>query len=221
MHFLGKYHYLCRRITIYLYNMNKKLREALSLKCKDMGLTDKALDELATLGSDGLSDDASDEDITKKVDLLVPYAKMTQGEITRKTSKKTTQSKQQSKGEGEHEGESTGDEAPEWFRKYQQSNDAALKALQEENAALKAEKAKEQRQGEIAEKAKKLGIPSYLLKRMSFADDADLDKELAEIKQDLVTNNLMPKEQAHETSKADEQAMKASAEAWAKSLPDK
>lgn len=199
--------------------MNKKLREALSLKCKDMGLTDKALDELATLGSDGLTDDASDEDINNKVDFLAPYAKAMQGEITRKTSKKP-QSKQQSKKEGEREGEED-DDAPDWFKKYRTANDAALKALQEENAALKAEKAKELRQGEIEAKAKKLGIPNYLLKRMQFAEDADIDKELAEIKQDLVTNNLMPKEQAHETAKADEKTMKADAEAWAKSLPDK
>lgn len=198
--------------------MNKRLREALSLRCKDMGLTDKALDELTTLGSADLADDASDEDISKKVDFLEPFAKAMQGEITRKTSKKKTQSNKPSKQEGDEGDED--DEAPEWFKKYRTANDAALKALQDENAALKAEKAKEQRQGEIAAKAKKLGIPSYLLKRMTFADDADIDKELAEIKQDLVNNNLVPKEQAHETSKADEEAMKASAEAWAKSLPD-
>lgn len=218
-HFLEKSFYLCSEYYIPLYNMNKKLRAALSLKCKDMGLTDKALDELTTLGSTDLADDASDEDISKKVDFLEPFAKAMQGEITRKTSKKTPLKKQSKEEEG-NKGEEEGDEAPEWFKKYRAANDAALKALQDENAELKAEKAKEQRQSEIAAKAKKLGIPNYLLKRMTFADDADLDKELAEIKQDLVNNNLVPKEQAHETSKADEEAMKASAEAWAKSLPD-
>lgn len=200
--------------------MNKRLRAALSLKCKDMGLTDKALDELTTLGSDGLSDDASDEDINKKVDFLVPYAKAMQGEITRKTSKKTQSKQKQSESEGEHEGED-GSDVPDWFKKYRNENDAALKALKEENEALKSEKAKEQRQAEINAKAKKLGIPSYLLKRMTFNDDADIDSELAEIKQDLVNNNLMPKEQAHEQEKTDEKAMTAAAEAWAKSLPDK
>lgn len=200
--------------------MNKRLRAALSLRCKDMGLTDKALDELATLGSDGLSDDVSDEDINKKVDLLVPYAKAMQGEITRKTSKKSQSKPKPSDSEGEHEGEE-GNDVPEWFKKYRADNDAVLKSLKEENEALKSEKAKEQRQADINAKAKKLGIPSYLLKRMTFADDADIDKELADIKQDLVTNNLMPKEQSHEQEKTDEKAMTAAAEAWAKSLPDK
>ena len=58
------------------------------------------------------------------------------------------------------------------------------------------------------------------MKRVSFADDADLDKELEEYKQELVTNNLMPKEQAHETG-SNKQAMEASAKAWAESLPNK
>lgn len=199
--------------------MNKKLRDALSLKCKDMGLTDKALDELTKLGSEGLADDASDEDINKKVDFLVPYAKVMQGEITRKTRGAQSTTKQSAKkGEGDGEGEN-GDEVPKWFKTQMKSRDEQMQKLQEENEALKTEKAKSQRQAEIAAKAKKLGIPDYLMKRVSFADDADLDKELADYKQELVTNNLMPKEQAHEQGKVDE-AMKAAAKAWAGTLPD-
>ena len=199
--------------------MNKKLREALSLKCKDMGLTDKALDELAELGSEGLADDASDEDINGKVDLLVPYAKAMQGEITRKTRKSTSKQSAKKKGEGDDD-ESGDDNVPEWFKLQMKSRDEQMQKLQNENEALKAEKAKTQRQTEISEKAKKLGIPDYLMKRVSFADDADLDKELADYKQELVTNNLMPKEQEHGLGKTDE-ALKACAKAWAESLPDK
>lgn len=203
--------------------MNKKLREALSLKCKDMGLTDKALDELAELGSEGLADDASDEDINKKVDLLVPYAKAMQGEITRKTraTQSTTKQSTKKKGEGDGEGDDDSDDnVPDWFKSRMKGFDERLQKLQEENEDLKAEKAKTARQAEIAEKAKKLGIPDYLMKRVSFADDADLDKELSEYKQELVTNNLMQKEQTHEQGKVEE-AMKASAKAWAESLPGK
>lgn len=199
--------------------MNKKLREALSLKCKDMGLTDKALDELAKLGSEGLADDASDDDINAKVDLLVPYAKAIQAETTRKT-RKPKQKQSTEDGEGEDENGNGDKDVPEWFKKQMKGYDKKLKELQDENNALKAEKEKTARQAEIAEKAKKLGIPDYLMKRVSFADDADLDKELSDYKQELVTNNLMPKEQAHEQGKTDE-AMKASAKAWAESLPDK
>ena len=181
-----------------------------------MGLTDKALDDLVEIGAEGLADDASDEDIAAKVDSLVPYAKAMQGEITRKTQRPKPQSKKpQSNDEGEDEGGNE-DEAPEWFKPFQKK----LSDLETENAALKAEKAKTTRQAEISAKAKKLGIPDYLMKRVSFAEDADLDKELADYKQELVTNNLMPKEQAHETGSTKE-AMEADAKAWAESLPNK
>lgn len=195
--------------------MKKKFRKLLSEKCKDMGLTDKALDDLAEIGAEGLDDDASDEDIAAKVDSLVPYAKAMQGETTRKTRSPKPQSKKTpSEGEGAEEG-GNDDKAPEWFKPFQEK----LNALETENTALKAEKAKTTRQADIAAKAKKLGIPDYLMKRVSFADDADLDKELADYKQELVTNNLMPAEQAHEMGSTDE-AMKAEAKAWAESLPN-
>ena len=135
--------------------MKKKFRKLLSEKCKDMGLTDKALDDLVEIGAEGLADDASDEDIAAKVDSLVPYAKAMQGEITRKTQRPKPQSKKpQSNDEGEDEGGNE-DEAPEWFKPFQKK----LTDLETENAALKAEKAKTTRQAEISAKAKKLGIP--------------------------------------------------------------
>ena len=60
--------------------MKKKFRKLLSEKCKDMGLTGKALDDLVEIGgAEGLDDDASDEDIAAKVDSLMPYAKAMQG----------------------------------------------------------------------------------------------------------------------------------------------
>ena len=194
--------------------MKKKFRTALSERCKDFGLTDKALDDLTELGIKSLKDDASDEDITKAVDLLVPYAKAIQGEITRKTRKTTQSAEKPSDGEGKGEGEKSGEEMPEWAKGFQ----AKLDALEKENATLKAEKTKTERAALIAEKAKKLGIPDYLMKRVSFDDDADLDKELADYKQELVTNNLMPKDAASEKGGKDE-AMKADAKSWAESLP--
>lgn len=194
--------------------MKKKFRTALSERCKDFGLTDKALDDLTELGIKSLKDDASDEDITKAVDLLVPYAKAIQGEITRKTRKTTQSAEKPSDGEGKGEGEKSGEEMPEWAKGFQ----AKLDALEKENATLKAEKTKTERAALIAEKAKKLGIPDYLMKRVSFAEDADLDKELADYKQELVTNNLMPKDATSEKGSKDE-AMKADAKSWAESLP--
>ncbi len=195
--------------------MKKKFRKILAEKCADFGLTDKALDELAALGCNDLKDDASDEDIAAKVDLLVPYAKAMQGEITRKAQGK--QSAKQSEKEGKGEGK---DEMPEWFKTYQQNNDQRIAALEKENNDLKAEKAATLRANQIAEKAKKLGIPDFLLAGRTFADDADIDKELTEFKQQLVNHNLVPKGQSHGQATATQQ-MTAEEDSWAKSLPDK
>lgn len=182
--------------------MKKKFRKILAEKCVDFGLTDKALDELANLGSAKLKDDASDEDIAAGVDLLVPYAKAMQGEITRKAQGK--QSAKQSDKEGNGEGNNN-NEMPEWFKTYQQSNDQRIAVLEKENNDLKAEKAATARANKIAEKAKKLGIPEFLLNGRTFADDADIDKELTEFKQQLVNHNLVPKGQTHGNATATQQ----------------
>lgn len=201
--------------------MNTKLRKTISELCKDMGLTEKALDELAELGSQGLSDTSTDEEIKNAADLLVPYAKLMQGEITRKTSKRNQTPKPKKKDDGD-EGDDDDDDkgiaaiVAKQLAPFKEQMDK----LQSENDALKAEKAKGERDALIAAEAKKLGIPDYLIKRIAIADDADVAKELAAFKQDLVNNNLMPKDAASVTAGTDDQ-MKAAAKSWAESLPDK
>ena len=203
--------------------MNAKLLKALSERCKDMGLTSRALDELTEIGSEGLANDASDEDIEKSAIALSRYAKLTQAEITRKTSgkrnKQSSSNNTQSSNEGDEGDKSTAANDIQAmidarFKKY----DERVLALESENAALKKQKAQAERSATIAEKAKKLGIPDYLVRRMSFADDADIDKELEAVRQEMVNDNLMPKSAAHESGKIEE-AMKADAKSWAQSLP--
>lgn len=196
--------------------MKTKFKKALSEKLKDMGLTEKAIDDLVEIGCEGLKDDASDEDINQKVDLLVPYAKVMQGEITRKTRKPNHQTKttEEVEVEGEQDAKIASIIAKQLAPLTQSIND-----LKAENEALKAAKAKGERDAQIAEKAKKLGIPEFLLKDRTFPEDADLDKVLGDFKNDLVSHNLMPKGAAQETGKIEDQ-MKADADAWAKGLPD-
>ena len=111
------------------------------------------------------------------------------------------------------------DDQPEWFKKFKAETDKKLTALVAENESLKAEKQKAERSANITATAKRLGIPDFLMKRFAIADDADIEKELTEYKQDLITNQLMPSTEASITSSS-EQAAKDDAEAWAKKLPD-
>lgn len=194
--------------------MNKKFLTALQAKCKDFGLSEKAIEDLATSGSEGLTDETSDEDIDKRADSLVPYAKLMQAEVTRKA-----QSKKSIEKPAEPQKTETGNEEPEWFKTYKAEQEKQLQELKNENAAMKAEKSKAERSASIATKAKELGIPDFLMKRISLADDADIDKELTEYKQELVTNNLMPAERADIISSS-EQAAKDDAKSWANLLPN-
>lgn len=199
--------------------MNTKLFEVLKTKCKSFGLTKKALEELTELGSSELTDESTDEEIAAKADLLVPYAKAMQGEITRKTRKSSAKKQSEDEGDGEDESNT---EMPAWFKQYQQNNDQRIAALEKENNDLKAEKAATERATTIADKAKKLGIPEFMVKRIigSIAEDADVDAELANFKQELVNNSLMPKGQAHEAGKIDLTQAKEDAKSWAAGLPD-
>lgn len=195
--------------------MNTKLFEVLKTKCKSFGLTKKALEELTELGSSELTDESTDEEIAAKADLLVPYAKAMQGEITRKTRKSSAKKQSEDEGDGE-DTDDNNDAVSELFKKFNER----LDALEAENKTLKEERAASERASLIADKAKKLGIPEFMAKRLSIAADADIDAELASFKQDLVSNSLMPKGQAHEAGKIDLTQAKEDAKTWAAGLPD-
>lgn len=194
--------------------MIKKLLTVLQAKCKDFGLSEKAIEDLATSGSEGLTDETSDEDIEKKADSLVPFAKLMQAEVTRKAQNKKPVEKPAEAPKG-----GNSEEEPEWFKTYKAEQEKQLKELKDENAVMKLEKSKAERGAAIAAKAKELGIPDFLMKHISLADDADIEKELKEYKQELVTNSLMPADKADIISSSDE-AAKDDAKRWANQLPD-
>lgn len=176
--------------------MKEKLFKLLQVKCKDMGLTEEALKDLAEQGSTNLKDDSKDEDITKVADSLVPFAKLMQGEITRKTNPKNPKPSEHkpSDTEGNEEGGKDGDDKnpPAWFAPFAEK----LNSLQKENEDLKAQKNKTERGKLIADKAKKLGIDEEALKYFSVSDDADdkaIDTALNGYKQMLVNHGLPSK----------------------------
>jgi len=185
--------------------MNKKLLQFLKGKCKDMGLTEKAITDLATAGSDGLTDESSDEDIESAANRVIPFAKAMQGEATRwAQSKKQTEEEKPGEKGGSSGGQGGKFEFPEELKTWQKGIEKQVTDLQSENTQLKAEKAKNERSSSIATKAKELGIPDYLMKRFHIAEDADFEKELTDYKQDLVTNKLMPEDATGVKSSSDE-----------------
>lgn len=195
--------------------MEKKFKQALLPKVKDMGLSDKAIDELVALGINGLDNNSSDEDIDEKVDSMVPFAKLMQGEVTRKTQKKSPKT-----AKVDDDADDDGSEMPGWFKSYKAETDKKIAELNSANEQLKAEKAKADRYAIIRAKAKEMNIPEVMVKHLSIPEDADIDATLTEIRQDLVTHSLLPKGSGVETVTT-AQAMEADAKAWAETLPDK
>lgn len=184
-------------------------------------MSEKAIEDLAKAVGEGVTDETSDEDIQKLADSLVPYAKLMQAEVTRKAQKvvEPQPKPQDTKPKGGGNGNNKDDDGvPEWFTKYKSETEASFAALRKENDELKAERTKTERASQIASMAKSLGIPDFLMKRVSIADGADIEKELTDYKQELVTNRLMPAEQADLRSSSDE-AAKDEAKAWANALP--
>lgn len=209
--------------------MKAKLLEQLQTRVKDMGLTAKGVDDLVAVGVKQLTNESTDEDVAKVADSLASFGKIMQGEITRKT--RPTQS-QQPKSEKKEE------QAAEGEISQSQTNSAAatdaiaklseqyeklasqLQKMQAENETLKAEQAATERAAHIQAKAAELGIPNYLVARLSLGDGADVDKELTEFKQELVAHNLVPKEAAQEVGRATD-ALKDDAKSWAAKLPNR
>lgn len=192
--------------------MNKKLFDMLTDKCKDMGLTDLAIGDLAISGSEGLTDDSSEEDIVKKVDSLVPIAKAMQAEITRKTRNRQTKNTEGTNAGSEGNGGQNGnDDEPAWFKVSMKKYEDRIRDLETENQNLKKDQAKNLRGAEIDAEVKRLGIPDWRMKGVSIPDDADYKTILTEIKQDLINQKLMPDDAGSGEKSSGAQAVKESA----------
>lgn len=206
--------------------MKEKLRKLLAEACKDMGLTEKGIETLCEIGAQGLTETSSDDDIKKVADSLVPYAKAMQGEITRKfANKPKPEPEPKPKPEPEPKPKPDPDPKPdpsnlaETLKGLLAPLNEKIDKLSAENEKMKAERAKAERSAQIAAKAKDLGLPDFLVKKLGIADDADIEKELTGLKQELVASNLMPKDAAQVQAEASNE-MKAMAAKMADMLPD-
>lgn len=207
--------------------MRAKLLEQLQTRVKDMGLTAKGVDDLVAVGVKQLTNESTDEDVAKVADSLASFGRIMQGEITRKTRPtQSQQPKSEKKEEQAAEGEvsrtnsaAATDAIAKLSEQYERLA-SQLQKMQAENETLKAEQAATERAAHIQAKAAELGIPDYLVARLSLSDGADVDKELTEFKQELVAHNLVPKEAAQEVGRATD-ALKDDAKSWAAKLPNR
>ena len=230
---------MIKRIVIFVLNeffkhMNKKLLQLLTDKCKDMGLTEKAIQDLVTAGSDGLKEDTPDTDIEARANQLFNYAKITQGESTRWAQKTKEQQQTEidrltaelNKSKGGQGGKGGNiDELPESLKEWQKNIETEFSAMKKENDTLKSEREMAARSASIIAKAKELLIPEWRIQEgFSIADtddDTAITQKLTAIKQNLVTAGLDKKQEGVlSVGSTSDEAAKKLAEQWAKDLPD-
>ena len=173
--------------------MNKKLLENLKAKCKDMGLSEAALEQIAGIASNGLEETATDEAIEERAKQYVPILQAMQGEATRWAQKNkqepptppTPPAPPQTKL----------DEAEPWKAAIAELEKKYAGVMETRNTTIKELQAKlaaSERTGVIAAAMKKLGLTEADMEFVSIPADANIDEYLGKYKQSLVNRGLKP-----------------------------
>lgn len=211
--------------------MNKELFAKVKDKCKDMGLSEKCLTAITEAMGGSVADDSTDTDaIESTANLIVTVATASQSEATRWANKaKGTPTQKTTKKDGE---EGDGDDTdpnntdPNKGGKGGGSGNPteseAIKKLQEQIDALKAEKNKGERTATINAAFEKHNIPAFLRERLakSISDDEDVEDAVSALKQDCITNGLMS-DSAEGAKAASEKQVDEAADALLESITAK
>lgn len=211
--------------------MNKELFAKVKDKCKDMGLSEKCLTAITEAMGGSVADDSTDTDaIESTANLIVSVATASQSEATRWVNKaKGTPKPKTTKKDGE-EGNADDDDPnntdPNKDGKGggngNPSESEAIKKLQEQIDALKAEKSKGERTATINAAFEKHNIPAFLRERLakSISDDEDVEAAVSALKQDCITNGLMS-DSAEGAKAASEKQVDEAADALLESITAK
>lgn len=192
--------------------MNKKLLENLKAKCKDMGLSDAALEQITGIASNGLDEAATDEAIEERAKQYVPILQAMQGEATRWAQKKQEPSTPPTPPQPKP------NEAEPWKAAIEEVQKQYTEAMQKQGetiAKLQAQLAQSERTGVIAAACKKLGLTDADMEFVSIPADANIDEYLGKYKQNLVNRGLKPAD-PHATKEAKAKAESEMAEAMLK-----
>lgn len=205
--------------------MNKELFAKVKDKCKDTGLSEKYLTAITEAMGGSVADDSTDNDaIESTANLILSVATASQSEATRWANKAKGNPKPKPKdgegGEGEEpdpnnkDGNGGGNGNP--------TESEAIKKLQEQIDALKAEKNKGERTATINAAFEKHNIPAFLRERLakSISDDEDVEKAVSALKQDCITNGLMS-DSAEGAKAASEKQVDEAADALLESITAK
>ena len=168
--------------------MNKKLLQVLEAKCTDMGLSKDSIQQIATVASNGLGEDATAEAIEQRANEYLPVLKTMQAEATRWAQGKKPV---------------VPPTTPPIEKPIEANVDAIVEAV---TAQLKTQLdehkttiteltqrlAKSERGNLIAAETKKLGLTEADMEFITIPEDADVADYLGRYKQSLVDRGLKP-----------------------------
>lgn len=173
--------------------MNKKLLENLKAKCKDMGLSEAALEQIAGIASNGLEETATDEAIEERAKQYVPILQAMQGEATRWAQKNKQEPLTPPTPPAPPQPKL--DEAEPWKAAIAEIEKKYAGVMETQNTTiqeLQAKLAASERTGVIAAAMKKLGLTEADMEFVSIPADANIDEYLGKYKQSLVNRGLKP-----------------------------
>lgn len=175
--------------------MNKKLLENLKAKCKDMGLSEAALEQIAGIASNGLEETATDEAIEERAKQYVPILQAMQGEATRWAQKKQEPPTPPTPPTPPAPPQPKPDEAEPWKAALAEMEKKYAGVVETQNttiAELQKKLAASERTGVIAAEMKKLGLTEADMEFVSIPADANISEYLGKYKQSLVNRGLKP-----------------------------
>lgn len=166
--------------------MNKTLFVKVKDLCKDTGLSEKYLKTITEKMGGSVEDDSTDETaIENMANQIADIAVETQGEATRWANKKDSKETKETK-------ETIESKETKETKDTEDPNAAKIAALEKELNDMKANQGKAVRDASVSAAVKKHSIPEWRMKGVVVPEDQDPDTYLAAIKQDLITQNLMP-----------------------------
>ncbi len=187
--------------------MNDKLFSKVKDLCKDTGLSEKYLKAITEKLGGSIEDDSTDDSaIETTANLIADVAVESQGEATRWANKKKPAKKRPKPKDDDPDSDpdetddddpdSSGDSGKGGGDKDGKSLLTRIKALEKELEGYEAEKARSARSKSIADAMEKHKIPAYLRERLakSIGDDEDVEETVKSLRQDFITNGLMPKD---------------------------
>lgn len=187
--------------------MNDKLFSKVKDLCKDTGLSEKYLKAITEKLGGSIEDDSTDDSaIETTANLIADVAVESQGEATRWASKKKPAKKRPKPKDDDPDSDpdetddddpdGSGDSGKGGGDKDGKSLLTRIKALEKELEGYEAEKARSARSKSIADAMEKHKIPAYLRERLakSIGDDEDVEETVKSLRQDFITNGLMPKD---------------------------